>query len=208
MNANLVRSSRLRNCANQRELVFRKRAISFRKLNSTVTSILSLVREWMEVRVELSFRNKIARFLKTSSHWFAQFRRRDAHTRFGCISPRLVIQSSATRFTGLTSNSISNLSKRVGPRSLNVSYSCRAMRFSRPSSRSKTNMNGRANCRQSSLGSSTILCRAPLRLPRSRMAGSPRRPPAPTLRSATGRLRSYLRNQRYFQFCGLPWASH
>src|SRR5438105_10955075 len=29
-------------------------------------------------------------------------------------------------------------------------------------------MNGRANCRQSSLGSSTILCRAPLRLPRSR----------------------------------------
>src|SRR5207249_10407719 len=108
------------------------------------------------------------------------------------------------RFTGLTSNSISNLSKRVGRRSLNVSYSCRAMRFSRPSSRSKTNMNGRANCRQSSLGSSTILCRAPLRLPRSRMAGSPRRPPAPALCSATGRLRSYLRNQRYFQFCGLP----
>src|SRR5713101_4742921 len=133
-----------------------------------------------------------------------QFRRRDAHIRFGCISPRLVIRSSATRFTGLTSNSISNLSKRVGPRSLNVNYSCRAMRFSRPSSRSKTNLNGRANCLQSSLGSSTILCRAPLRLPRSRMGGAPRRPTAPTLRSATGRPRSYWRNQRYFQFCGLP----
>src|SRR5207253_9209964 len=104
---------------------------------------LALVRKRMEVRVELSFRIAIARFLKTSSHWFEQFRRRDAHIRFGCISPPSAIQSSATRFTGLTSNFISNLSKRVGPRSLNVSYSCRAMRFSRPSSRSKTNMNGR-----------------------------------------------------------------
>src|SRR6059058_6129681 len=83
---------------------------------------LSLVRERMEVKVELSFRNKIARFLKTSSHWFAQFRRRDAHTRFGCISPRLVIQSSATRSTDQTRSSISNLSKPVGPRSLNVNY--------------------------------------------------------------------------------------
>ena len=96
------------------------------------------------MRVELSFRNKIARFLKTSSHWFAQFRRRDERTRFAFISLPSAIQSLAIRFTGLTSSSIWNLSRPVGRRNSKVNYSCRAMPFTQPSSRSRIGRNGRA----------------------------------------------------------------
>src|SRR5205823_6323409 len=73
--------------------------------------------------------------------------RQGTRNRFGCISPRSATRSSVTQSTDLMRSSISNLSRPVGPSSLNVNDSSRVTRFIRPSSRSKMGSNGRARRR-------------------------------------------------------------
>src|SRR6266700_2702417 len=87
---------------------------------------------------------------QASAIWLKQMIHPDgapAQTRFVCISPRSTARSSATKSTDLMRSSISNLSRPVGLRSSNTSYSYRVTLFIRPSSRSRMGSNGRAHRR-------------------------------------------------------------